>query len=200
MAQAAAIPSRGFGYYQYCNFGKKHKNVTYYDIANKGDYAYLRWCINYNPVDKKTGQRSQFYISDTCFPHIRAAMGNEKSKVPWNKIYSEPDAEGKMVMKYVSQNENGEEIAGPDIEMKYCIGCSKIKSLLLFTEGNHEVCRVCYHKRQTMIFKRQQEKSNEENYYAKFHFSDANKPPYTWKYPYGNGIRKNNEHPEEEKK
>jgi len=206
---AQIAPSRGFGYHQYCNFGQKHKNLSYYDIANKCDYAYLRWCLNYDPIDKKTGQRKQFFISDTCFPHIRAALGNEKSKVPWNKIYSEPDPEGKMVMKYVSKDENDQEISGPDIEMKFCIGCSKIKSYLLFTEGNHDLCRVCYHRRQTMVFKRQNEKfnpnaekqynNNNNNNYSQFHWPKQEKKPYVYnKYPQAT-IHEDNEHPENQK-
>lgn len=141
----AAI-ARGYGCNEFVNFGK-HKNKTWYDIANAGDYKYLKWCLNYNPNDKRNanGQFKSFFIDDSCFPHISAALQNEKSRSPWVQTFSEPNEEGRCLMKYTSMDDYSV-IEGPDIEMKKCPSCNYTKSYLLFNLGNHDLCRYCYTK------------------------------------------------------
>jgi hypothetical protein len=145
---SAFVPQKGFGFHQYINFGKKHKSKTFYDVATSGDFGYLRWCLNYDPYDRKTKTMSTFFISEPCFAHIRAALQTEHSKEPWKPIYSPPDETGKMNLKYVSKNAEGEVIAGPDIEMKQCPGCGRIKNYFLFDVADHDICRVCFFQKQ----------------------------------------------------
>lgn len=146
---APFAPSRGYGFHQYINFGKKHKSKTFYDVATQGDFGYLHWCLDYDPNNKKSFK--DFFISEQCFPHIRAALMTEKSKKPWFTEYSPPDQEGKLNLHYVSEDEKGQPIIGPEIEMKFCPSCNKIKNYMLFNVGTHDVCRICYTRNETII-------------------------------------------------
>lgn len=185
-------PGRGYGFHQYINFGKKHKKKTYYDVATEGDFNYLRWCLSYDPHHTKNKKFASFYISEQCFPHIKAALQTEKSKHPWFPVYSPADQEGNLTMHYTSQDEQGQPINGPDIDMKFCLSCNKIKNYFLFELGNHDICRVCFIRRQTQA----EQKRNNFNYkynqsveepasykpthnvnYNKFHFPNKSVAP-----------------------
>lgn len=143
MSQFNQSPQRGFGFQQYLNFGK-HKGKTYYDIANAGDYKYLNWCSSNDYLNAKDPR--SFFISDTCLPHINAAMRTQSIKsTPWTKVFSEPDENGKIILNFTAMNEETQEqISSPDIEMKKCLGCGMVKSYILFNLGNHDLCRKCY--------------------------------------------------------
>lgn len=137
-------PQRGFGFQQYINFGK-HKGKTYYDVANAGDYLYLKWCLKSNETSVKDPR--SFFISDTCMPHIRSALLTENvNNTPWTKQISEEDNNGRCICVYTSKDlkDESKSYEGPDIEMKRCPKCNMIKTYLLFDLGNHNLCRKCY--------------------------------------------------------
>lgn len=137
-------PARGFGFQQYINFGK-HKGKTYYDVANSGDYQYLKWCLKSNQASAKDPR--SFFISDTCMPHIRSSLLTENVAItPWTKQVSEEDHDGRCICVYTAQDmkEEDKTFQGPDIEMKRCPRCKTIKTYLLFDLGDHDMCRKCY--------------------------------------------------------
>lgn len=150
MSKFHSTPSRGFGYEHMINFGKTYKDRTYYDVANEGNYSYLRWCLRSDINNAK--KPNEFYISSTCIPHINAALSTEGCKaIPWRPSYSEPDENGKMILNYISYNEESKkDIIGPDIEMKRCPSCKKILSYFCFECGDHEICKKCFYQNNNM--------------------------------------------------
>lgn len=156
-------PNRGFGFQQYINFGK-HKGKTYYDVANAGDYKYLKWCLQSGQAAVKDPR--SFFISDTCMPHIRSALLTENLNVtPWTKQISQENNDGRCICVYTAQDmkEPDSSYSSPDIEMKRCPNCNIIKTYLLFDLGNHDKCRKCY----TTTFNRMEEKPISEAEYKK---------------------------------
>lgn len=153
-------PNRGFGYQQYINFGK-HKGKTYYDVANAGDYKYLKWCLQSNQASVKDPR--SFFISDTCMPHIRSSLLTENLNVtPWTKQISQENNDGRCICVYTAEDlkDQDKTYSSPEIEMKRCAGCNIIKSYLLFDLGNHDMCRKCY----TIKFNRMEKPISEVEY------------------------------------
>jgi len=140
-----AAPPSGFGWNQYINFGK-HKGKTYYDLSNIGDYKYLDWCLRNDAIHAKNP--TDFYISDTCIDHIRACLSVDGYKTtPWTKEFSEPDENGKIILRYVCRDIDpmvDKTFTGPPIEMKKCPNCNQIKTFSLFNVEDGVYCRKCY--------------------------------------------------------
>jgi len=135
-------PQRGFGYSQYINFGK-HKGKTWYEVANAGDYGYLKWCLR-NDLRSAPDPQS-FFISDTCLPHIRTALLTETNDAtPWSEEYSDPNPQGRVSLKYVacSTKDPNKWFESEPIEMKRCRGCNQLKTLNTF-ESHQVYCRKC---------------------------------------------------------
>jgi len=145
MALPVVQVGKGFGSFQNINYGKEWKNKTYYDVANAGNYGYLRWCL------RNTFQRApdpeRFFIADSCLPHIHTALLRENLKAtPWMESYTEPDNTGKMILNYKCYDEDKhEDIKSPDIEMKRCPNCKKILNYFCFSVGDHEKCKKCFY-------------------------------------------------------
>lgn len=144
-------PARGFGFQQYINFGK-HKGKTYYDVANAGDYKYLKWCYK-SGKDSVKDSRS-FFISDTCMPHIFSALSSENINItPWTKQISEEDDHGRCLCFYTAQDvTTHKEYQGPEIQMQRCSLCNMIKSLGVF-QDEQNVCKKCWFTRETQVNK-----------------------------------------------
>lgn len=121
----------GFGYFQWINFGKKHKNTTVYDIANQRDFGYLKWLL------RQTKPNEDFRISQSTIPHIHAALriqddNTDSWKLDWTDL-------GNNEFKLQYKSEKG--ILGPSINYKYCVYCRKKKMSNLF--GNEDMCNMC---------------------------------------------------------
>lgn len=136
---------KGFGSFQNINYGKEWKNKTYYDVANAGNYGYLRWCLR-NTMERAPDPE-RFFIADSCLPHIHTALLRENIKAtPWMESYTEPDDTGKMILNYKCHDEDKhEDIKSPDIEMKRCPSCKKILNYFCFSAGDHEKCKKCFY-------------------------------------------------------
>lgn len=131
----------GYGYYQYCSFGK-HKGDTYYDIANKGDFKYLEWC-------EKALTGEKWKINNSCEPHIKAALMNKNRGGVWMKHHEKFPGQrtGELWYEVIFDHELQEDeksIEGPKIMTQECFGCHHYKNQKMF--GNPFVCDTCVKK------------------------------------------------------
>lgn len=117
---------------QYVNFGKyKLFNLTWYDIANKGDFQYLKWCASTDKIQ----------IEASAKPHLFTAMQSQMDpSAKWEEKREEK--ENKTMIHYVATI-NKELVVGPEIVRIKCIQCYHIK----FTEQfkmSPNICNDCY--------------------------------------------------------
>lgn len=129
----------GVGFHQYLNFGKfkppQGEFRTYYDVANMGEYQYLKWLLS-----QRTAKRPKIKIRAHCFPHIEAAIQNENGQSKWEgRTITE---NGRAFKVYTALNEGGHHVEGPRIEMRHCKGCDKVKGAYVFTNFTN-LCDVC---------------------------------------------------------
>jgi hypothetical protein len=129
----------GLGFHQYLNFGKfkppKGERRTWYDLANMGEFNYLRWLLK-----QKTARRPKIQIRQDCFPHIEAALQSENGQSPWTKTNI---VEGKRAfLMYTAFNTAGHPIQSPRIEVKHCKGCDMTKCEYMFTQ-DESICDTC---------------------------------------------------------
>lgn len=134
-----SVPQFECGFHQYLNFGKfkppHGQRRTYYDLANMGEYGYLKWCLA--QFDAK---RPKIKIRSTCLHHIAASLQNENGQGPWVK---KNVVEGnRAFMLYTAFNQAGKEVMGPKIEIRYCKACDQSKCSYMFTQQD-QICDTC---------------------------------------------------------
>ena len=146
----------GVGFHQYLNFGKfkppKGESRTFYDLANMGEYQYLKWLLS-----QRTSKRAKTKVRDNCFPHIEAALQNENGQSKWEKRTIVENE--RLYTIYVALNQGGYEVESPKIEMRQCKGCQRIKGAYVFTK-NSLVCDVCFKSTQFPYPQEQQPSPN----------------------------------------
>lgn len=130
--QNSSLQDDGYGFHQWCNFGNKHKSETVYDIANQGDFSYLKWLLKPMKSDQK------FKISKSMLPHINAALRikdtpDDKWQMDWIDL-----GNGQFKLQY--KTEQG--ICAPSIDYRLCTGCGKKKISNMFDENNSR-CSTC---------------------------------------------------------
>ena len=134
--------SEGYGFYQWCS-GKKYKGKTFYDIANEGDFGYLKWILK----PKKPFKDGQVYkLHPTCTDHVQAALTTEGSNAKWEK-----KTEEQFQIKYTwyEANEGNDHFKGPVIVMWYCTNCSKHKNKDCFV-NQYSPCKMCWKNTETL--------------------------------------------------
>lgn len=124
-----------FGFAQWCNFGK-HKGNTFYDIANAGDFGYLKWLLKrYSPTN------DSIKLNENCKDHIIAALQSENHPwLTWAKFQSELDEYGSYTIDYKCEG-RGDLFTGPSITMYQCGQCGKHKNSELFNQDY--ICSLC---------------------------------------------------------
>lgn len=132
-------PDFELGFHQYLNFGKfkppKGQRRTYYDLANMGEYGYLKWCLK-----QCTLKRPQIRIRKECHPHIEAALQNENGQSLWTP---KNISEGRTLFKvYTAFNQAGQEVSGPRIEYRLCRVCNQVRGFYMFTQETI-ICDTC---------------------------------------------------------
>jgi hypothetical protein len=127
-------PYRVFGDNDICNFGK-HKDKSWYDIANSRNFGYFQWVLDTIAIDP------------TCIDHINCAMEYRRcflndSNLQWGKRESALE-NGNMERKYVCKIDE-KEIESPSIEMRYCMSCNYLKSLNHYSiDKDKKLCDRC---------------------------------------------------------
>lgn len=135
----------GYGFYQYCSFGK-HKGCTFYDIANKGDYKYLEWCL-------KSFDSDGFKINATCKPHIEAALKTKGNAAQWERKDNKVQNYDQCSVWYeaiLDQNI----IQGPYILMEKCLACKKFKNATMYKA--EYICDTCIREKKEKLLVKSQ--------------------------------------------
>lgn len=154
-------PPPTLGFCQYCNFGKKHRGRTWYDIANIGDFGYLKFI---SKLEK---------LNPNCKPHVDVALLSEHVHGPW--IMQQENIDNVWFEKWFT---NGD-LQGPRMKYKMCPDCSRLKNEQSFVSDSS----LCFQCRKN--FKQQQEQfipSSYEPYYYKMQEMNrsqqsVNRPP-----------------------
>jgi len=112
------------GFCQYCSFGKKHRGRTWYDIANIGDFGYLKFI---SKMEK---------LNPNCKPHVEAALLSEHLHGPW--VMQQENLDNVWFEKWFT---NGD-LQGPRMKYKMCPDCSRLKNELSFIKDS-SLCSQC---------------------------------------------------------
>ena len=136
MAQQFEYDREGFGDCQWINFGK-YKRKTVYDVANEGDYDYLRYLKR---VEKKP--KATFYLSKEFIEHLNCAlttMASPQSK--WDKECTN-NKDGSCSILYVTMIDN-EKVQSPEVKLVKCSLCDKLSYINRINQDTG-ICRRCY--------------------------------------------------------
>jgi hypothetical protein len=125
------------GFHQYCSFGKfASARKTFYDLANDGEFKYLLYC---NEVCSNRRRSSWFSISDTCRPHIQAALRTKEMGGVWERKEKESLVPGIFEVWY----ETDTDLKGPTIMYQKCKACGQKKNQSTVQRG---ICDKCAKK------------------------------------------------------
>jgi hypothetical protein len=120
------------------NFGKyksapNEEEETWYDLANKGEFNYIQWCLNTDKID----------LHATTKPHAQTAMLTQYDpKAKWNKIVSRSSTEQNVQLVSYNAKIDGEEVTGPEIREVECKDCKRFRNVDHYVIS-HEVCNDC---------------------------------------------------------
>lgn len=130
MNQATQDPTKQFigGYYASLNFGK-HKGLTFFDVANRGDFGYLEW------LDKSKVVK----LHPSCVDYLKSALQTKDDKLAmWKENIEENPDERTRQIYYAADvtDEKGDSstIFSPTFQKMECCKCKRWK--------NQEVVRV----------------------------------------------------------
>ena len=121
------------GYHATANFGK-YKGQTFYDIANIGDFKYLKWLL----------QNGKFQMHPSCKPHILTALFAEGTESKW-EISIKEDKPKKMYRTFVwtTKLPESEHITeSPPVVKAMCQRCNYYKNKEVMDE-NLLICQKC---------------------------------------------------------
>lgn len=106
------------------NFGKYKASYdqepqTWYDLANKGEFNYIQWCLNTDKID----------LHATTKPHAQTAILTQYDpKAKWNKKVNSASEENTRIVSY-SARIDGEELTGPEVKEVCCECCQQFKNI-----------------------------------------------------------------------
>jgi hypothetical protein len=106
------------------NFGKYKKPddqspETWYDLANKGQFGYIEWCLNTDKID----------LHATTRPHAQTALLlRDDKKAKWSRNVSRATTEGVQLVTY-SARINNEDIVSPEVKEQQCRNCQQFKNV-----------------------------------------------------------------------
>src|SRR5690348_1094413 len=80
----AQLNNEGYGNQQYITFGKSYKGKTFYDVANSGDFKYLKWCIN--ETKRNMNKANTFKLSASALRHCGSALLLEQTPGEWRFV------------------------------------------------------------------------------------------------------------------
>lgn len=132
-----------FGYAAKLTFGK-YKGLTYYDVANEGDFKYLIWLLQ---VNKHPG----FVMHPSAVPHIETALltkdywKKNQSTAMWQEHTSTEQNGKKTYLKCYWSTQlypHAELTESPMIHKMMCNSCNCCKNLELMDEEK-SICQRC---------------------------------------------------------
>lgn len=133
---------KGFGFHQWCNFGSKHKGRSVYDIANAGDFEYLKFLQKAN-----TQKKQNFFLTDDFLNHVNQAAQTRGTNSKWERVTCDPDDEGISKMYYVTTI-GDRRIESTPIIYGTCRECKKSRNICLIKDS---LCSVCYQNKKGSI-------------------------------------------------
>lgn len=129
---------KGFGFHQWCNFGSKHKGRSVYDIANVGDFDYLRFLSKAN-----TQRKNNFYLTDEFLVHVNHAIQTRGTNAKWERVMCDADDNGISNMYYFTTI-NNKRIESSPIPYATCEACGKSRNACVIID------HLCYSCRQNV--------------------------------------------------
>ena len=118
------------GLHHLTNFGR-FRDYSWYDIANMGQYNYLRWCANTDTIE----------ISDSARPHLLLALRTAQDpKAKWSVKREEADGDVKISYHVVMK---GDELISPIVKVRACRTCGKEKFTDTYFNINPTICNPC---------------------------------------------------------
>lgn len=116
------------GYHDQANFGK-YKGKSFYDIANDGDFRYLKWLLSMN----------KFILNPNCRPHVLTALLTEGTNAKWTK---EEDVSENIKKHQWTVKLGEEQTVSPTITKMQCLDCNYFKNVEVVNTDT-KICNAC---------------------------------------------------------